>query len=117
MLCRLLDFINFQFVHGLCGHKNALSASTLDFDCLLLTACFQQPPSTASNQRRANTHTVYYSEEGTKKIHITQEILYFGPLMALSLEKIVYISGKKKEKLCKADFTIQYLPMTLDECQ
>lgn len=97
MLCRLLDFINFQFVHGLYGHK--------------------KPPSTASNQRRANTHTVYYSEEGTKKIHITQEILYFGPLMALSLEKIVYISGKKKEKLCKADFTIQYLPMTLDECQ
>lgn len=66
--------------------------------------------------RGEQTH-IYYSEEGTKKIHITQEILYFGPLMALSLEKIVYISGKKKEKLCKADFTIQYLPMTLDECQ
>lgn len=67
--------------------------------------------------RGEQTHIRYTIQRREQKIHITQEILYFGPLMALSLEKIVYISGKKKEKLCKADFTIQYLPMTLDECQ
>lgn len=68
--------------------------------------------------RGEQTHIRYTIQRREQKnTHYTRNTLFWSIDGIVTGKNCIYISGKKKEKLCKADFTIQYLPMTLDECQ